>query len=100
MLLNAPRVALQSYGVTGLRLRAQFEMRRRLGLYLAAPRVAHVAHATQESSHSESPFDVDLDRVCAVVDHATAIGRADRVADGWHQAYRHEWRRRPTSSDE
>ena len=97
MLPRGPRVALQSYGVTGLRLRAQYEMRRRLGLYLTSPRVPHVEH---EPSQSASAFDVDLDRVSATVDRIAAIERADRVADGWHQAYRHEWKRRPMSSDE
>ncbi len=97
MLFRGPRVALQAYGVMGLRLRAQYEMRRRLGLYLSAPRVLRLG---SEDSRGESPFDVDLDRVAAALDRRTAVARADRVADGWHQAYRHEWRRRPMLADE
>jgi hypothetical protein len=96
-LFRGPRVALQSYGVTGLSLRAKYEMRRRLGLYQASPRVAHVQ---SDSPILDSPFDVDLERVGAVVDRDEAIARADRVADGWHHAYRSEWRRRPISPDE
>src|SRR5215208_731879 len=92
LLFRGPRVALQSYGVVGLRLRAQYEMRRRLGLYLSSPRVAHVERAELQGV---SPFDVDLDRLAAAVDRETAIARADRVADGEYQAYRNEWRRRP-----
>ena len=97
MLFRGPRVALQAYGVMGLRLRAQYEMRRRLGLYLSAPRVLRLG---SEDSRGESPLDVDLDRIAAALDRRTAIARADRVADGWHQAYRHEWRRRPMLADE
>ena len=67
MLLRGPRVALQSFGVTGIRLRAQHEMRRRFGLYLASPRVPHVQH---DSTQSSSAFDVDLDRVRASVDES------------------------------
>jgi len=96
-LLRGPRVALQSYGVVGLRLRAQYEMRRRLGLYLSSPRVPHVEAA---ESRRASPFNIDLDRIAAAIDRETAIARADRVAAGEHQAYRNEWRRRPTRSED
>ena len=43
--LGAVRVALESYGAKALGLRAQYEMRRRLGLYLPAPRLPHVRDA-------------------------------------------------------
>src|SRR5512133_81721 len=97
LLVRGPRAALQSYGITGLRLRAQYEMRRRLGLYQASPRMQHI---DGDLPLGATPFDVDLDRVAAAVDRDAAIDRADRVADGWHSAYRSEWRRRPASADE
>jgi hypothetical protein len=90
-------VALDSYGVTGLRLRAQYEMRRRLGLYLTSPRVMHV---DANELLRASPFDVDLDRVAAAVDRDEALARADRVAEGSHEAYRNEWRRRPSTAEQ
>jgi hypothetical protein len=96
LLFRGSRVALESYGMTGLRLRAQYEMRRRLGLYQALPRVMHVA---ADSPRLDSPFDVDLDRVGAALDRDEAIARADRVADGYHYAYRNEWQPRPSSAD-
>ena len=95
--LDVVRVALESYGAKALRLRAQYEMRRRLGLYLPAPRVPHVRDVV---SPARSPFDVDLDRVRAALDVKVAIERADRVASGMHQAYRNEWRPLPRSASE
>jgi len=95
--LGAVRVALESYGAKALGLRAQYEMRRRLGLYRSEPRVTHVADTL---STRRSAFDVDLDRIRASLDQQAAIDRADRVASGMHQAYRHEWRLRPTTGDE
>jgi hypothetical protein len=94
---RAFRIALESYGAKALRLRAQYEMRRRLGLYLPAPRIAHLGDATQKST---SPFDVDLDRVRRALNQDVAIERADRVASGMHQAYRNEWRPLPRSAAE
>ena len=92
-LLLAPRVALESYGPKALRLRAQYEMRRRLGLYLPEPRFPHLTDVAPTSS----AFDIDLDRVGLAVNRGLAIERADRVASGMHQAYRNEWRRLPQS---
>jgi hypothetical protein len=92
--LGAVRVALESYGAKALRLRAQYEMRRRLGLYQAAPRVQHVSDV---QSPGPSPFDVSLDRIRVAVDQTVAVERADRVASGMHEAYRHEWRSRPAT---
>jgi hypothetical protein len=94
-LLRAPRVALESYGANALRLRAQYEMRRRLGLYQTSPRVPHIEDV---SANAVSPFAVDLDRVRSAVNHSAAIERADRVASGMHEAYRNDWRQRPTSA--
>ena len=48
MLFRGPRVALQAYGVLGLRLRAQYEMRRRLGLYQSSPRVLGLGNRVAE----------------------------------------------------
>jgi len=96
-LLRAPRVALESYGAKALGLRAQYEMRRRLGLYQAAPREPHVSDVP---SNVRSPFDVDLDRIRGALDQGVAVERADRVAAGMHQAYRNEWRSRPTTGAE
>ena len=76
-------------------------MRRRLGLYQTQPRVGHIgSDSSLDMLPTDSPFDVDLDRIAAAVDRDTAIARADRVADGWYQAYRSEWRRRPMSADD
>jgi hypothetical protein len=95
--LGVVRVALESYGARALRLRAQYEVRRRLGLYLPAPRVPHVREVALPA---HSPFDVDLDRVRAALDVTVAVERADRVASGMHQAYRNEWRPLPRSAGE
>ena len=95
--LSAVRVALESYGAKALRLRAQYEMRRRLGLYLPAPRLPYVSDV---ATTVKSPFDVDLDRVRLALSHDVAIERADRVASGMHQAYRNEWRPLPQSAKE
>ena len=94
---RALRVALESYGANALRLRAQYEMRRRFGLYRAAPRVPHLDDA---ASSKPSAFDVDLDRVRVALNHRAAVDRADRVAAGMHQAYRNEWRPLPRSGAE
>jgi hypothetical protein len=96
-LLRTPRVALESYGANALRLRAQYEMRRRFGLYQAAPRVPHINDTT---SNNQSPFDVDLDRVRIALNHSAAIDRADRVASGMYQAYRNDWLPLPRSGGE
>jgi hypothetical protein len=95
--LVAVRAALESYGANALRLRAQYEMRRRFGLYQAAPRVPHLS---DPASNAKSSFDVDLDRVCLALNRDVAIDRADRVASGMHQAYRAEWRPLPKSAAE
>ena len=95
--LSTVRVALESYGAKALRLRAQYEMRRRLGLYLHSPRVPHLRDAALQA---QSTFDVDLDRVRLALNHEMAIDRADRVASGMHQAYRNEWRPLPRSGAE
>jgi hypothetical protein len=94
---RALRVALRSYGAKALRLRAKYEVRRRFGLYQAAPRVPHVVDVP---SNAPSPFDVDLDRVRLAVNQSLAVERADRVASGMHQAYRDEWLPRPRSGAE
>jgi hypothetical protein len=95
--LRSSRVALQSYGVEGLRLRGRYEVRRRLGLYRSSPRFTHIDGDARLAS---SAFDVDLDAVGSVIDRDMAAARADRVAGSWHQAYRNEWRRLPTSPRE
>jgi len=95
--LRSSRVALQSYGVTGLRLRGRYEVRRRLGWYRSSP---HVAHIDRDASRASSAFDVDLDMLRSAIDRDAAMARADRVAAGWYQAYRNEWRRLPTSPRE
>ena len=97
MLLRSSRVALESYGVTGLRLRGRYEVRRRLGLYRAEPRVTHLA---ADPRRGRSPFDVDLELVRSAIDRDAAIARAERVAAGWHHAYRNEWRRLPSTARE
>jgi hypothetical protein len=97
LLLRSSRVALQSYGVSKLQLRGRYEVRRRLGLYRAEPSVLHVGG---DSPRDGSAFDIDLDRVRGTLGSDRVIARADRVADGWHEAYRNEWRRLPaTGSD-
>jgi hypothetical protein len=97
LLLQSSRVALQSYGITGLQLRGRFEVRRRFGLYQSAPRLPHI---DADTPPGPSAFDVDLDLVRAATDREAAIARADRVAAGWFQAYRNEWWRLPATSDE
>jgi hypothetical protein len=93
-LLRAPRAALESYGAHALRLRAQYEMRRRFGLYQAAPRVMHLEDVAPKGPSS---FEVDLNRVRAALNHSLAIERADRVASGMYEAFRNEWRPLPRS---
>lgn len=95
--LRSSRVALQSFGVTGLRLRGRYEVRRRLGLYRSSP---HVTRIDGDASLASSAFDVDLDLLQSAIDRDAAIARADRVEAGWYQAYRNEWRRLPTSARE
>ena len=94
LLFRSSRVALQSYGVSKLQLRGRYEVRRRLGLYRAEPNVQHVSG---DARRDGSAFDVDLDLVRGALARDSAIARADRVADGWHEAYRNEWRRLPAS---
>jgi hypothetical protein len=95
--LRSSRVALQAYGVTGLQLRGRYEFRRRLGLYQATPRIAHVA---SDGLPTSSPFEVDLDLVRSAIDPEASVARAEHVAGGWHEAYRNEWRRLPLSANE
>jgi len=96
-LLQSSRVALESYGAAGLGLRARYEVRRRLGLYRSAPRVPHV---DAETLPATSAFDVDLNGVRDAIDRDAAIARAERVAAGWYEAYRSEWRRLPTTPEQ
>lgn len=86
------RTLVETYGWTGLRLRAQFETRRLIGLFRAAP---SNGITSLYPTPSPWPFAVDLDRLAASVDHSVALARADRVVAGEHQAYRSEWRPLP-----
>jgi hypothetical protein len=96
-LLQSSRVALESYGAASLGLRGRYELRRRLGLYRSVPRVSHV---DAETLPAASAFDVDLNGVRDAIDRDAAIARAERVAAGWYEAYRSEWRRLPITPEQ
>ncbi|HEU4566367.1 MAG TPA: heparinase II/III family protein, partial [Gemmatimonadaceae bacterium] len=96
-LLAAGRVLLATFGVRGLASRARFILRREAGRLRALPSPVSGAVGTA-ALPGAWPFRPDEARVRAATPRGQALERAERVARGEHQAYRHEWRPLPRTS--
>jgi hypothetical protein len=92
-----PEAALtlaRTFGIRGIRLRAAYEARRRLGRFRATPR-----HAPSPSAPgAPHPFIVDASALAATTDRVAALARAARVASGEYEAYRCDWRPFPADA--
>lgn len=93
-LVHAAPALWKTFGGPGLRQRAVFELRKATGQLRRQPsdvRQVVMAHPLPE----HWPFIPNADRVRASTRTDVAIDRARRVAEGEHEAYRWDWRRRP-----
>lgn len=91
-----PRAALtlaRTFGLRGAGLRARHEWRRATGGFEAQPRATAVQEPPGGPGH-RSPFHLETEI------RSLCTGRAERVLDGFHQAYRATWRPLPASVDE
>lgn len=93
---QAVRTVARTYGARGATLRALHEARKATGRFRPSPRFP-VPDAPMPGVH---PFHVDGDRLRSATDLPAAIGRADRVADGFHHAYRWTWKPLPSTPQE
>ena len=88
----------RTFGGTGLRYRATFEVRRRLGAFRLAP-----SDVPEAALASEPPdgwfFAPDASAIVNATDRAEAMERAERVARGEYQAYRCTWHDRPARGE-
>ncbi|HXT47537.1 MAG TPA: heparinase II/III family protein [Gemmatimonadaceae bacterium] len=93
---SAAATVARTYGVRGLALRTNHELRRALNTFRRKPR-RDVGFAPAPRPHA---FAVDGAALAAATDHDVAIERADRVAYGEYQAFRWHWRLRPATPEE
>jgi hypothetical protein len=80
----------RTFGARGLRMRAIHEIRRATGRFRRSPRLT-----ARGSLPDPNPFFVDRGLLAAATNKEVAVDRANRVAGGEYQAFRHEWRRLP-----
>lgn len=95
--MASARVVLSTFGARGLARRVRFTLRREAGRLRSLPSAVPAAVGVAPVAESW-PFRPDAERVRAVSPRAAAMERAERVAAGEHQAYRHEWRPLPRTS--
>jgi hypothetical protein len=89
----------KTFGATGIRRRASFEMRKRFSrLRSDALPVPH--RILDHPPPDRWPFHPNARRLSRDTVHREAIARADRVLAGGYEAYRVTWRRRPATPDE
>ena len=93
---SAVATVARTYGVRGLALRTNHELRRALNTFRRKPR-RDVGFAPAPRPHA---FAVNGAALAAATDNAVAIERADRVAYGEYQAFRWHWRLRPATPGE
>ncbi|HEX8321738.1 heparinase II/III domain-containing protein [Longimicrobium sp.] len=93
---QAVRTVARTYGARGATLRALHEARKAAGRFRPAIRFP-VPDAPVAGVH---PFRVDGERLRSATDLAAAVERADRVADGFHHAYRWTWKPLPSTPAE
>ncbi|HJU88375.1 MAG TPA: heparinase II/III family protein [Gemmatimonadaceae bacterium] len=88
----------RTFGAAGLRHRAAYEVRRRVGAYRLTP--SDVSPSVLQSRLPEGWFFApDTAAVANATDRSEAIERAERVARGEYQAYRCSWHDRPARGE-
>ena len=88
----------RTFGASGLRHRAAYEVRRRLGAYRTTP-AAVPALALESRLPDGWFFAPEASAVATASDRAEAMERAERVARGEYQAYRCTWHDRPARGE-
>lgn len=84
----------RTWGARGAALRAIHEVRRSRSGFRPGPRHAPGA----APSPAGDPFRVDAARLRAATDREGAVARAERVRNGFHHAYRWDWRPLPADA--